>query len=128
MRSMGKKMVEKSMVIMDNMQKIAMGEEEYRSVCEQFFKDGGGNMLTDPKALKELLEETEQVCVEDKQEKTENYAEYIAAYTDQRDLNYAYSERKRLFQAGWDTKLGDEYRAGFTQETIAQLGKLEKEG
>jgi len=43
----------------------------------------------------------------------ENRCEHIDAWALQRDINYAYSDRKRLFDIGHDGRFEEAYCAGF---------------
>ena len=45
--------------------------------------------------------------------------EFTEAYALQRDVNYLYSERKRLFETGLDSKLDNLYYAGY-QASVAE--------
>jgi hypothetical protein len=46
--------------------------------------------------------------------------ELAEAYTLQRDVNYLYSERKRLFQIGMDSKFDSSYYQGYIADLIAK--------
>ena len=51
--------------------------------------------------------------------KSSNIIEVQEAYVLERDANYAYSERKRLFQIGMDSRLATNYHGG----TLATIEK-----
>jgi hypothetical protein len=101
--------------------KVATGEEEFKFASETISKDLGRNILTNRRFLQEKVTNADTKCKEDEICKKINTLAHVELYTSQRSINYAYSERKKLFEAGWDSKLGEEYRAGLTDNTLELL-------
>ncbi len=106
--------------------KVATGEEEFSFACEKISADLQQNILLNKKFLKPKLDQIDSECANDANRSKDFVMEHIENYANQRSLNYAYSERKRLFQVGWDSKLGEEYRAGLTKNTINKLKEREE--
>lgn len=130
MLSMGKTdmdIAEKAIENIKTFLKVATGEEEYKFACEKISKDLSKNILREKKFLQSTIESIDIECAEDDTKSKALNIEHAENYTNQRSLNYAYSERKKLFQMGWDSKIGEEYRAGLTKESLNKLAELEGE-
>ena len=112
-----------------NMQKIldyAAGLRENTFASEEAFIDEGCNVIKEKSWFQKVIDEFDEICFKDDDSLTQNIAEFIDSYTQQRDMNYVYSERLALFQKGYDTNLGDEYRAGLVQGTYKEVGAREE--
>ena len=101
--------------------KVATGEEEFKFASETISEDLNSNILRNRRFLQEKVREADTKCKEDEICRKINTLEHVEIYTSQRSINYAYSERKKLFEAGWDSKLGEEYRAGLIDNTLELL-------
>ena len=106
--------------------KIASGEQEFKFASQQISEDLGKNILLDRRFLQNKISEADLICKEDKEKGKQHIIEHTELYNAQKSLNYAYSERKKLWEQGWDSKLGDEYRAGMTKSTLNTMSEQEE--
>ena len=130
MLSMGKTdmdIAEKAIENIKTFLKVATGEKEYKFASEQISEDLSKNILLDKKFLQTKIDEIDLECSKDETKTKTLTLEYTENYSNQRSLNYAYSERKKLFQMGWDSKIGEEYRAGLAKESLNKLQEEEEE-
>lgn len=128
MLSIGKDLIAKATSNIATFLKIAAGEEEYSFASDKIYDETQVNVLTNKKFLAQQIAQAEQQIESDRgNEKTNlnmaSTSELLDYYTDQRCISYAYSERKKLFQTGWDSKLGDEYRVGYNQSLLKKTSE-----
>ena len=62
--------------------------------------------------FEKVIDEHDDTLKKDINGKSSNVIEVQEAYVLERDANYAYSERKRLFQMGLDSRLASNYHGG----------------
>ena len=111
MLSMGKTnldIAEKAIENIKTFLQVATGEKEYKFASEQISEDLSKNILLDKKFLQTKIDEIDIECAKDDTRAKTLTLEHVENYSNQRSLNYAYSERKKLFQMGWDSKIGEE--------------------
>ena len=126
MRSILNKIADRCDAVMKKLEDYASGNKESSFASEEAFKDSGINILKDKTWHQSTIDDLDEVCFKDDDSLTQNIAEFQEAYTLQRDMNYIYSERKKLFQSGLDTKIGDEYRGGLMANLYKEIGDAEQ--
>ena len=82
--------------------KIASGEQEFKFASQQISEDLGRNILLDRRFLQSEVTEADLICKNDKEKGKQHIIEHTELYAAQRSLNYVYSERKKLWEQGWD--------------------------
>ena len=85
---------------------VRNGDEQFASLLE-----ANPNILDGLTWFQSEFEHCDQMSVETMSK--ENRAEHVDAWALQRDVNYAYSDRKRLFDIGHDSRFEEAYQAGF---------------
>jgi len=73
-----------------------------------------------------VVDDWDEKLKKDKYGKCSSIIEVQESYVLERDANYAYAERKRLFQIGLDQRLGTNYHGGLfqTKHTLKEERKV----
>ena len=91
--------------------KYILGKREFAFMMEQNKKTAEGMTW-----YEDTIDDHDIELKKDKFGRSSKVLEVQDSYVLERDTNYVYCERKRLFQIGLDSRLGTNYHAGLIQD------------
>ena len=120
MRSIVNKILDRAKANLESITKYAAGKQQKTFAGDEID-------LEDDNWFKSEIDEHDKTITKDEEYRTSNLIQLMDAYCLRRDTLYTYSQRPWHMNNGYDSKLGDEFRAGYMESWFTKLKDKEED-